>query len=182
MRRCIGQELLTERWNVNRIESTAEARRSRGREQFKLPTDLRDWIDAHTLLAWVQEEVGRLNWGNPELVEYLRQNPEYQPKTLLTLLALACLTQIYSSEALVKLCHSDLLFRSACGGKAPFAEELSSFRRKNRVVIERILSRVFQRAIQHRFSLAESALPAELGPDLRSLAVERLDIARHMDT
>jgi Transposase domain (DUF772) len=181
MRRGIGQELLTGRWDANRLESPAETRRTPERESVKLPTDLRDWVDAGTLLGWVEEEVGRLNWSHPELVEYLRQNPDYQPKAMLTLLAVAYLTQTYSSEALVKLCHSDPLFESACGGRVPFAEEISSFRRKNRVVIERILSRTFQRAIRHRFGLHESVLPPELAPDLHSLAVERLDIARHMD-
>ncbi len=181
MRTGIDQELLTERWDADRLESPADTRRTRGCESVRLPTDLREWVDAGTLLGWVEEEVGRLNWSHPELVEYLRQNPDYQPRVMLTLLAVAYLTQTYSSEALVNLCHSDPLFKSACGGKAPFAEEISSFRRRNRVVVERVLSRIFQRAIRHRFGLHESVLPPELGPDLHSLAVERLDIARHMD-
>ncbi len=177
----MDQELLTERWAADRLESPADAQQARKGESFKLPTDLRDWVDGWILLGWVEEEVGRLNWSHPELIEYLSRNPNYQPKVMLTLLAVAYLTQTYSSEAIFKLCHSDPLFEAACGGEAPFAEEISSFRRRNRVVVERILSRTFQQAIRHRFGLHESVLPPELAPDLHRLAVERLDIARHMD-
>jgi hypothetical protein len=74
------------------------------------------------------------------------------------------------------------MFRLICEGEAPPALDLSSFRRRNRRPLERILAGVFLRAVQHKFGLDAVWLSPELAQDLRNHASRRLDLARHVNT
>ena len=55
-------------------------------EELTLPWDLRNWCGADILRQWIAEEIGSLDWGNPQVVDYLRQRPGFQPKAVLCLL------------------------------------------------------------------------------------------------
>ncbi len=150
-------------------------------DPLEIPWDLSDWIDRYTLLDWVEEEVGKLDWNNPELIEALRQEPDFRPRMLLTLVTYGHLTQVFGSEELEDKCYSDPVFRSICEGRQPEARDLARFRRENRGLIKVLIAPVLLRAVRRHFSLENDLLPAGLKKFVVDNAVERLDFARHMD-
>jgi hypothetical protein len=151
-------------------------------EEFSLPADLGEWAAPCTLMEWIDEEVERLDWKNPEVVEYLRLHPDYRPKAMLCLLAYAYASQVFGSEEIVRRCYSDTVYRLLCEGKAPQAQELIRFRRENRGLLKGILTYVFIRAVREQFQLGTVLLPPGLKRYLLDNAVERLNTARHMDS
>ncbi len=100
---------------------------------------------------------------------------------MLCVLAYAYARQIYDPDGIVRACRTDEVLQPLCRGVAPFAIEVQWFRRRNRAVLETVLAGAFMRAVRHRFDLDGAVLPAELSEDLRKLAIDRLNIARHMD-
>ena len=133
-------------------------------------TDLASWVQPSTVLAWVAEEVEMLNRVAPGA-----------KKVLLCALGYAYARRIFDGAEIARACRVDPVLQPLCGDSPPFATELRTFRRRSRQVLERLLTRVFTRAYRHRFELAGVDLPEELVNKLRSLAAERLDLARHMD-
>src|SRR5512137_2359549 len=71
-------------------------------EAPNLPLDLTRWVDESSLSVWIQEEILRLDWNNPLVVEYLKHHPEYRPKTMIALLCLGYSTQAFSSCDIVQ--------------------------------------------------------------------------------
>jgi hypothetical protein len=151
-------------------------------EQFSLPGDLTEWSNCCALMEWVEEEVERLDWQNPEVVAYLAQHPEYRPKVMLCLLVYAYATEVYATEEIVRKCYADTIFRLLCEGKAPNAQELIRFRRENRGLLKGVLTYVFMRTVREKYELGTILLPPGLKRYLLDNAIERLSIARHMDT
>jgi len=100
---------------------------------------------------------------------------------LARLLVFAYASRIFGSEEIVRKCYFDPVFRVLCDGEPPVAQDLWSFRRKQRHSLEVLLSRVLLRSVRERFGL-DAAIPhPELEGDLLRYATARLDIARHMD-
>ena len=129
----------------------------------------------------MQQTVLRLQWQNRLVQEYLEAHPDYHPKSMLAVLVFAYCSAVFDSESIARLCQAETPFRALCQGGAPFAHELTNFRRKNRALIEKVLAGVLLRAICYRFGLDHRVVPVEMDEDLRERASERLDIARHMD-
>jgi transposase len=151
-------------------------------EQFSLPADLTQWIEPTVLMEWVEEEVEKLEWNQPEVEAYLKHHPDYRPKIMLGLLVYAYATQVLGSDEIAGRCYSDTIFRLISRGEAPSASELMRFRRENRGLLRGMLYQVFVRAIQEHHSTGSILLPPGLKRGLLDSAVERLDIARHMDS
>ena len=86
--------------------------------KLRLPWDLTEWVVKLRLLEWIEEEIGRLNWGNPELTAHLLTHPQFQPRRLLMLLTTAYLTAVFESEDIVDRCYSDAALRSIFGPDA----------------------------------------------------------------
>jgi len=142
-------------------------------------TDLSEWVPAADLNAWIELEIAGLNGDVPQVVG---PPPPDSPKMLIALLSFAYATRIFSCEEVAARCCSDTTFRQICRGSFPAAQELSSFRRQNRPLLQRILARVLLRAVRHRFDLDADRLSPELEQDLWNHAARRLDVARHLDT
>ena len=151
-------------------------------EEFSLPLDLTEWVEKTKLLEWIEEEVEKFDWANPELVAYLQRDPEYRPKMLLALLAYAYSTQIFGAEEIVRRCYGDVVFRLICDNAAPSGQEITRFRRENRGLLRGLLLAVFVRVVKAQFELGDAWLPPGIKRYLLNSAVERLNIARHMDT
>jgi transposase len=150
-------------------------------EQFSLPLDLAEWVDSCKLMDWVEEIVEQFDWKDREVADYLRRNPAYRPKTMLCLLAYAYATQVFGAEEIVRRCYSDTIFRLLCENHPPTVAELSRFRRENRGLLKGMLVPLFVRALKAKFNLGDVWIPPGLKGYLLKNAVERLDIARHMD-
>src|ERR1051325_4975618 len=106
-------------------------------EELTLPWDLTEWSEPAILRQWITESVETLNWSNPDLLEYLRAHPAYQPKILLCLLTYAYATGVYDSAEIVRRCERDAAFREICGSHAPTDRNaISRFRRENRGLLK----------------------------------------------
>jgi hypothetical protein len=140
-----------------------------------MPTDLRSWFCVPTILAWIEQEVLQISGASNAA------NARKNVSGMLRVLTFAYATQVFASEEIAKECRGNQVFQWLCCGSTPFSQELRSFRRKNRLLLEKILSGLFMRAILHRFGLVAASVPEELRVDLSEHARERLNIARHLD-
>jgi len=181
MKTDIEQEPVKTQGIRNRLAMMTENELTKQEEQFRLPMDMQEWFSSCTLMEWIEEEVDKLDWNNPEVVGYLNQHPEYHPKAMLCVLSYAYATQVFGSEEIVRKCYADTVLRLLCEGQAPEAEQLMRFRRENRGLLKGILAYVFLRAVREKFNLGARLLPPGLKRYLVNDALERLDVARHMD-
>src|SRR6185436_4960964 len=106
------------------------------RQEELLPWDLSEWIEKGTLAEWIKSDLESLDWSNPELVKYLKANPGYRPKMMLTLLTYAYATKVYDSESIVRHCDSDKIYRAICENDPPRPNAVSRFRRENRSLLK----------------------------------------------
>lgn len=149
-------------------------------EAPRLPLDLTTWVDESFLVVCIETEVLGLDWNNSLVVEHLKRHPDYHPKTMLSLLCIGYSTEVFSSHEIQSRCHSHPAFALLCDGWVPFADELTRFRRKNRLLIVEVLARVFRTIWQARS--VPGAVSEAREKELRDIALARLDIARHMDS
>jgi hypothetical protein len=150
-------------------------------ERLSVPWNIAEWADAPTIRAWVCEELDSLDWSSPELLKFLRDNPNFRPRVLLTLLCYAYSTGNYESEEISNLCASEPELRALCAQNVPSSRALDRFRRDNRGLLKWVLVQILKRALRLRYGLNYSVMPAGLKQHLIQLATERLDMARHMD-
>lgn len=150
---------------------------------LSIPLDLGEWIPISQLSAWILSDVATLDWINPELLELLRQHPDFEPKALLNTMTLAYATGVFGAEEIARQCSAGPDFRMVRPKLPPLASEMQQFRRENRGVFKWCLARVITRALRAQFY--EGKDMETLPPGLRRLvvenAIERLDIARHID-
>jgi hypothetical protein len=150
-------------------------------DRLELPWDLGEWVSREMLLAWIDQNLDSLDWGNPELVKYLAERPDYQPRQMLRLIGLAYAVGLFESEEIASNTRVDPVFRSV-GGNVPLASrEILRFRRENRSLIKWLLAQVLNKAFRERFELGSRLLPSGLRRYLEQNAVERIDLARHVD-
>lgn len=154
---------------------------ARAGRRIAWPWDMREWVPAEQLLAWLQAEVETLDWQNPKLLAYLRAHPDYRPKLLLSLLSYAYLIGLYAAEDISEQCYSDPTLRQLCQQHPPTATELRVFRRENRGLIRWCLERVLQRALRQCCGLTEELLPAGWRRSVADTALSRLELARYLD-
>lgn len=146
-----------------------------------VPLDLHGWVDDESLMTWIQEETDRVVSQSASLFGFPRRNCAGEMRQLCAVLALAYASRIFESEEIVDSCASNPAFVSLSAGRRWSAQELSTFRRQHRPLLEAILAAVFLRALRRRFALPETFEAGELEGSLRERAVARLNIARHMD-
>ena len=100
---------------------------------------------------------------------------------MVCLLSFAYATGRFNSQEIAEAAWSDAMLRAICDGRAPFAQELRTFRRHNRSVLEPVLAGVFVRALTSRLNLDLSPFSSEIERDLRDHAAKLLEIAWQMD-
>ncbi len=166
---------------VRKTVNTEHAEDSEPNDYLDIPSDLGQWVDKPTLLRWLVEDIDTLDWGNAELVEFLRQHPDYQPKMLLQLLAYAYATGTFESGQVELVYHQDKVFCDLGWQKPPTVRSIRLFRRENRGLFKWALYQVLQRLIRTRFGLGDRLMPAGLKRYLIDNAIERIDLARCLD-
>lgn len=142
--------------------------------------ELRGWVDPFALASWVVEEAERLS-PSTKLDEAFDEKPESDLSVILTVLAYSYATGVFSSEEIVRNCRTNAAFGALAGGKFLFRQELTRFRRRHRTLVMELVARVFVRAVSECFALGPDKVAPYLDSHLRRLAIERLDIARHLD-
>lgn len=152
-------------------------------DELAIPLDLSAWVPAAKLRDWIMSDVATLNWTNPELLEFLRKNPEFEPKALLNTMTYAYAVGVLSAEDIVRRCSEDIDFRGVRPKLPPISDELKKFRKDNRAVMKWSLVNVISRALKSQF--VEGEQMQTLPPGLQRLvidnATERLELARHLD-
>ena len=147
----------------------------------KIIDDLRRWADPYVLASWVVSEVDAFGYGG--IIDgTFDQMPESDPRALLSILTYSYAVGIYSSEDIVRNCRTNEAFDALSGGRFLFRHELKWFRCRHRPQLIESVSRVFIRAICEWYGLGRTDVAPYLERYLRRLAVERLDVARHLDT
>src|SRR5512141_2747240 len=93
------------------------------------------------------------------------------------------LMQSRSSKAgkLLPIAIRTLPFACYGGGPPPFPHELVYFRRTNRQHIASDLTNLFLRMLRRRFSFSQPVTEGDLYQFGSDAAIERLNIARHVD-
>ena len=151
--------------------------------ELSIPLDLSEWVPISQLSEWILSDVATLDWINPELLEFLRQHPEFEPKALLNTLALAYATGVFGAEEISRQCSDNPDFRTVRPKLPPLVAEMQQFRKENRAVFKWCLAQVITRALKTQFNEGDDL--DVLPPGVRRLvvenAIERLDIARHVD-
>jgi hypothetical protein len=150
-------------------------------EELRIPLDLGEWIDPQSLKGWAVEEVETLDWANAELQKYLRAHPDFRPKDLLRVLIFAYTTGILESDEIVGALQRNEGLRALWNGPGPTAKEIGKFRKENRALLKWGIVQLLKRAVQQKLELGTMRFPSGLRQALVDSAVERLDLARHMD-
>jgi Transposase domain (DUF772) len=149
--------------------------------RFVIPWNLSEWAEAREVLSWLEAEIGSLDWNNPMLADFLKSNPEYRPRLLLTLLSYAYALGVCESDEVVAFYHKDAALRRLFPAETPDAREISRFRRENRGLLKWCLLELFKRVLREKFQLGDTLIPAGLRRYLVDTATARLDAARDMD-
>jgi hypothetical protein len=148
-----------------------------------IPHDLSQWVPAALLRQWIMTDVAGLDWTNPEIMELLRRNPNFEPKALLNTLTFGYATGTFGAEEIARLCSVNPEFRTVRPKLPPEAEEFKAFRKENRGLLKWSLAHVITRALRTRFVDGETIehFPAGLRRYVVQNAEDRLELARHMD-
>ena len=151
--------------------------------ELSIPLDLSQWVPCSQLGEWIKEEVGALNWNNPELLAALKRQPEHEPRAFLQTLTLGYATGVFGAEEIERHCSTDPDFRVLRPKCAPEPTELKQFRRVNLGLLKWCLVKVINRAGISQFIERDEieVLPPGLRRYIVENATERLDLARHMD-
>ena len=150
-------------------------------QPFELPNDLRDSCGPHNLSAWIQEEAQILDYGDLSLTEPFGPLADNDQGNMASVLAYSYAAGIFSSEEIARTCRLDKVLNFLSGGKIPFQHELACFRRHHRERLTALLSNVFIRALSTTLGLHQVELSLEQKQYLLDAAMERIDIARHVD-
>jgi hypothetical protein len=151
-------------------------------EELLIPPDLTAWATPAQLRDWIMSDVATLNWTNPELMELLRKQPDFEPKALLNTMTFGYATGIFSAEEIARRCSEDPEFRGVRPKLPPIAGELKQFRQENRAMFKWCLANVITHALKSQLIEGPGViLPPGLQRYIVENAIERLDIARHMD-
>ena len=152
-------------------------------DQLSMPMDLSLWVPVAQLRDWIMSDVATLDWTNAEMLEILRQRPEFEPKALVNTMTLGYATGVFAAEEIARHCSENPQFRNVRPKLPPIASDLKKFRKENRGVLKWCLTSIITRAVKTQFIEGGEIdiLPAGLRRYVVENAIERLDIARHMD-
>jgi hypothetical protein len=152
-------------------------------DTLSIPLDLSEWVTVPQLRKWIVQDVEKLNWSNPELIDLLSKDPDFEPMEFLCTTTLAYATGVFSAEEIVRLCSEEIEFRPIRPKLPPLADDFLTFRKQNRGLLKWTLVQVLTRALKSQLIEGDQLdiLPPGLRRYLVENAIERLDIARHMD-
>jgi hypothetical protein len=145
-----------------------------------LASDLVSGVDLPMLRLWVEAEVERFRpliagkpFAGPKAVARFRNT--------LKLLCFGYALGVTRSVEIVEASAREPEFRLVAAGLRPFADELKSFRRRYRAVIEVVLARTLLRATVWQAEFQRTFSPI-LEEQCENTARALLNIARHLDS
>ena len=151
----------------------------------ELPTDLRDWVGEWGLIGLaldaVQAEAPGARWA----VETVPEN--LCAPMMLTLLTYCYAAGIYASEDVEAACDHNAQVRYICARQYPSGATIRHFRRANRPLVERCLTRTLTEALKRQTAEAGRRGQSNWQPEaleaarIRELAEYKLQTAVLMD-
>jgi len=145
------------------------------------PSDLTEWVEKQELLSWIVEDVDSLDWGNPELLDFLRANPAFQPRFLLVLLSFSYALGVYESGDVAELYFGEPSLKRMFPDQTPSPSLVTRFRRDHRGLLKWCVAQAFKRAARMHFALGDGVVPAGLRRLATDAATARVDMSRHLD-
>ena len=149
--------------------------------KFSVPWDITAWLDRSSLLARITEDIDSLDWKNQELIEFLRENPNYPARFLLILISYAYAMGVCESEEVAEVYFGDAELRQRLPGQPPSPKAITRFRRENRGLLKWSLTQAIKHALRVRYELGDTPLPPGLKRLITDAATTRIDVGRHMD-
>jgi hypothetical protein len=149
--------------------------------KLSVPWDLSEWLDKPSLLARIAEDIDSLDWTNPDMVEFLRANPNFQARFLLILITYAYALGVCESEEVAEVHYRDAELKRRLPGQPPSPRAITRFRRENRGLLKWSIAQAIKHALRSRFALGDATLPPGLRRMLSDAASTRIDVARHLD-
>src|ERR1044071_5703390 len=128
--------------------------------ELGIPGEISDVVGLPMLRSWIDAEiesfirVAARPMAGPAAVERFRN--------MLRLVCFSYALGITRSTEIVGACAREPEFHGVAGTLRPFADELKSFRRRHRAVIEAVLERMFFRAAVWHGEFSPESLPARL--------------------
>ena len=145
------------------------------------PLNLRSWIELPILLSWIDAEVERFvslrpggPLAGPVAVGRFRK--------MLQVLCFAYATGLGRSAEILDACRCDPELRLVAGDFLPFVEELRSFRRRYRALLEELLTRLYLRAAASNAGASRTEVSRGLEVYFGGRAKDFLNVARHLDS
>lgn len=160
---------------------SGETKTTERTSKFKVPWDVSQWIDKAALIQKLEQDVNSLDWSNPELVAFLKANPNFHPRFLLVLMSYGYAIGACESEDISELCYRDELIRSRVVGQPPSPGAVTRFRRDHRGLLRWLLAQGFKHAVRSHYELGDATIPPGLNRLLREAAADRIDVGRHLD-
>jgi hypothetical protein len=149
-------------------------------EVSKVIGELRNWADRFALASWVETEAEALSYS-VGMEEWFDEKTESNPGIILSVLGYSYTIGIFSSEEIVRQCRTNDAFSALSDGNFLFRQELTRFRRRNRRLLIELIGRVFVRVVSEWYGLGGTEVAPYIVSYLRRMAIDRLDIARHLD-
>jgi hypothetical protein len=150
-------------------------------QELVIPREISDVVRPAMLRAWVEAEIERFTpmvaakpLAGPAAVERFRN--------MLKVMCFAYALGITRSTEIVQACAREPEFQRVAGNLHPFADELKSFRRRYRAIIEAVLERIFFRAAVWHGEFGPELLPVRLDEQCVNIARGLLNVARHLDS
>jgi hypothetical protein len=150
-------------------------------EKLAVPWDITAWLDRSSLLARITEDIDSLDWKNAELVEFLRENPNYPARFLLILVSYAYAMGVCESEEVAEVYFGDAELRQRLSSQPPSAKAITRFRRENHGLLKWSVTQAIKHALRVRYELGDTPLPPGLKRLISNAALIRIDVGRHMD-
>jgi hypothetical protein len=145
-----------------------------------LPLNFAVWFSPWILAGWVQEEVGRLDLDQNDQHSTGQKCNSGDRDALLALLSFSYLIGVFDGEGILRESLQGAGV-SLLTSQPPGLLELVCFRRRHRGLLVTLLGRLIVRAIREKLNLRANVLPLWVKRRVHEQAVERLDIARHLD-
>jgi hypothetical protein len=150
-------------------------------EKLAFPSDLTEWVEKQELLSWIVEDVDSLDWSNPELLDFLRANPAFQPRFLLVLMSFSYALGICESGDAAELYFSEPALKRIFPDGTASPAMITRFRRDHRGLVKWCVAQAFKRAVRIHFALGDGMIPAGLRRLATDAATARVDLGRHLD-
>jgi len=120
-----------------------------------LPDDLSLYLGKKTLVKLILEAVPAVNGESVEYAGFASDGIVFRNSMMLTLLTYCYATGVYATGEIEQNIQRDPMTRYLCARTYPNVDAIRSFRRHQRVEIQRCLAAVLQRAWRLRFSDTE---------------------------